>query len=124
MFEYCRGRHVDPSYIHVGTVDYGILDPKSGILLLYSVVNTVGQPLELQLYHPYRFQDLAANASPKPKNLHELFVAANAHRSEGEVEFECSRVKKGKLIPLVLKDVASLSPRDQAAIESMIGEAF
>lgn len=123
MFEYCRGRHVDPSYLYSGTVDYGILDPETGVLLMYSVVNMGGQWLQFVIHPPFQFEEIAKRVTPKAKNLQDIF-RSGASRYGMKIKLECLRVEKENLMPIALKDAAALSPEDQALLESAIGEVF
>lgn len=123
MFEYCKARHVDPSYEFFGTIDYGILDLELKILLMYSEVYSDGRFSELSIFQPFKFDDFIAFNKIKGKNLRALFK--NANKVKGvNTEIKCIKVEKEALMPIIMQDVASLPPEIQALVETAVAETF
>lgn len=123
MFEYCRARHIDPAYEFYGTVDIGLRDLDSDILLMFSIVNNHGQWLDLQVMRPFKFAEFVSINRIKGANLEEIF--RNGVQMKGQdVDIECRMVEKAALMAIVMKDVASLPPDAQAALESVLAESF
>lgn len=123
MFEYCACLHTDRSYEFFGTVDYGIRDIDSGMVLMYSVVNIGGQWMQLQAMAPIKFDYFMAINQAKGKNLKETFNAANKLKNM-KVKVKCILVEKEVLMPMIRKDTASLPPEAQASLEAIIAETF
>jgi hypothetical protein len=123
MFEYCKARHIDPSYEFFGTVDFGLRDLESDILLMYSVVNNRGQWIELSVMPPFQFDKFISMNRIKGSNLKEVFRSGMKMKGQ-KVEIKCAMVEKEALMPMVMKDTESLPPEGQAALESVIAETF
>lgn len=123
MFEYCKARHTDPSYEYFGTVDFGLRDLESNIILMFSIVKESGQWFGLQVMRPFKFPEFVAMNKIKGTNLEEIFRKGTEMKGQ-QVDIECMTVEKEALLPILKKDTAILPPDAQEGLESVIAESF
>jgi len=123
VFEYCSSRHTNPNYLYSGTTDCGILDLKTRVLLLYSVVNMGGQWKQLHVVAPVHFEDFVKANVFKGENLKEIFRVAEKEKGM-KVKVKCVRAESDELLKLIRHDAADLTPADLAALETIIAEVF
>lgn len=123
MFEYCKVRHVDPSYDFFGTVDYGIKKAGGDPMVFYSVVKG-GPAEEFHLYPVVSFKEIVSRHGFKAKTLSELFHKRAKKASGGTVEVECSHLSQEALRSTILEDIADLPDELKTNLESAIGEVF
>jgi len=123
VFEYCSSRHTDPNYLYSGTTDCGILDLKTRVLLLYSLVNMGGQWKQLHVVAPLNFEDFVRANIFKGETLKEIFQTAKKEK-DLKLKVKCVRSESEELLKLIRHDAAELTPADLAALETIIAEVF
>lgn len=124
MFEYCRGRHVDPAYPYFGTVDYGIHDLDTGTVLFYSDIKTGGVlPFNFHIIGPLKFDEFIQVNQVKGSNLAELFEQSRKLQ-EFEMDVECVQGDAAEIRSHISKDLESIPPEFHPMIESALAEAF
>lgn len=123
MFEYCKARHIDPSYEFFGTADYAILDMDSRTMLMYSIVQKGDQFVELSFVQPMKFEAFVGVNRIKGNTLRELFIQGSKQKNM-KVERKCVVNTKEALLPLILKDARSLPPDSRETLETIIAETF
>lgn len=123
MFEYCRARHIDPSYEFYGSTDYAILDIESRAVLLYSTEYVGGQFVKVSLLQPMKFEEFIDINQVKGRTLRELFTKANKIKG-GKVLTKCIRAEKEALMSLILKDLEAVPAEVTSDLEAVIAETF
>lgn len=91
---------------------------------MYSMVNMGGQWTQLQVVSPIHFEDFIDMNKIKGKDLKSVFQAAGKVENARKVKTKCIRTEKENLMPIVMEDAASLTPEDQASLQTIIAEVF